>query len=142
MGWLARISACFQRRKPPESFGEQGERAVAKYLRRRGYKIVAQRERGRMGELDIVAVHGGTVVFVEVKTRRSHEAGHPTESITTDKQRRLTRSALAFLKRHDLLERKARFDVVAVTWPEHARRPAIEHYEDAFEAVGAGQMFN
>ena len=130
------------RRRLPESFGERGELAAANYLRRRGYKIVACRERGRWGELDIVAVHRKTVVFVEVKTRHSHEAGHPSESVTPDKQRRLTRLALAYLKRHDLLETPARFDVVAVTWAENANRPVIEHYQNAFEPVGDGQMFS
>ena len=74
------------------------------YLRRLGYKIVARRERGRLGELDLVAVDGRTVVFVEVKTRRSHDAGHPAEAVDPEKQRRLTRLALAYLKRHGLLE--------------------------------------
>ena len=142
MGLLSRIYGWLPRGQSPVSFGERGELAAAKYLRRRGYKIVAQRDRGRLGELDIVAVHRKKVVFVEVKTRRSHEAGHPTESVTADKQRRLTRLALAFLKRHDLLDHPARFDVVAVTWAENAKRPVIEHYENAFESVGEGQMYS
>ena len=85
------------------SLGQRGELAAARYLKRQGYVIVARSDRGRLGELDLVAIDKQTVVFVEVKTRRSHEAGHPTESITADKQRRLTRSALAYLKRFDLL---------------------------------------
>jgi putative endonuclease len=141
MNWLARCRDWLRKRRP-KSFGEEGEAAAAKHLRRLGYKIVARRERGRLGEIDIVAVDRQTVVFVEVKTRRSHDAGHPTESITADKQRRLTRSALAFLKRFDLLENPARFDVVAVTWAEHERRPVIEHYQNAFEATGEGQLFS
>ena len=50
--------------------------------------------------------------------------------------------SLAYLKQHGLLECPARFDVVAVTWPSKTRRPQIEHFPNAFEAVGAGQMFN
>ena len=58
--------------------------------------------------------------------------------MTPEKQRRLTRTALAFLKTHDLLEHSARFDVVAIVWPQDARRPAsAEHLENAFEAFGA-----
>ena len=95
-----------------------------------------------LGEFDLVAVDGRTVVFVEVKTRESHEAGHPVEAVDADKQARLTRLALAYLKRHDLLECPARFDVVAITWPERAGKPQIEHFANAFEPTGRGQMFS
>lgn len=127
-------------RRRYRSLGQRGERAAARYLRKLGYKIVARGERGRLGELDLVAVDRRTVVFVEVKTRRSHDAGHPAEAVGHDKQLRLTRLALAYLKRHDLLEHDARFDVVAITWPATARKPTIAHIRNAFEAVGRGQM--
>jgi putative endonuclease len=121
--------------------GRRGERAAEKFLKRQGYIILARGERDRIGELDLVAVDGRTVVFVEVKTRTSHDAGHPVEAIDQDKQRRLTRVALAYLKRHDLLECSARFDIVAVTWPEGAKHPVVEHFPNAFEPAGQGQMF-
>jgi putative endonuclease len=98
--------------------------------------------RSRLGELDLVAVDGRTVVFVEVKTRHSHDAGHPAEAVDAHKQQRLTRAALAYLKRHGLLECPSRFDVVAVTWTDAAKKPTIEHFQNAFEAVGQGQMFS
>ena len=124
------------------SLGQQGERAAERHLRRAGYRIVARRDRGRLGEIDLVALDGRTIVFVEVKTRRSHDAGRPADAVGLEKQRRLTRLALAYLKRHELLEYRSRFDVVAVTWPKGAKRPTIEHYRNAFEAVGRGQMYN
>lgn len=127
---------------PPRTLGQQGEAAAARYLRRLGYRIVARGERLDFGELDLVAVDGRTVVFVEVKTRRSHDAGHPTEAVHRDKQRRLTRLALQFLRRHDLLECSARFDVVAVTWPAGSSKPCVEHVRNAFPAEGVGQMFS
>jgi putative endonuclease len=136
---LVRLRIAWRRR---QSLGRRGERAAERYLRRLGYKIVARRERGRLGEIDLVAVDGRTIVFIEVKTRRSHDAGHPAEAVGLEKQRRLTRLALAYLKRHDLLEYSARFDVMAITWPNGARRPVIEHIRNAFEAVGRGQMFS
>ena len=125
----------------PRTLGQRGERAAAKFLRKKGYVIVARSDRSRLGEIDLVAVDGRTVVFVEVKTRRSAEPSHPAEAVDEAKQRRLTRLALAFLKRHELLENPARFDVVAVTWPEDERKPTIEHFPNAFEAVGPPQMF-
>jgi putative endonuclease len=124
------------------SLGKRGERAADRFLRQQGYQIVARGHRGRLGELDLVAVDGRTVVFVEVKTRRSHSAGHPAEAVGPEKQKRLTRLALAFLKRHELLNHSARFDVLAITWPATARKPTIEHIRNAFEAVGSRQMFN
>jgi putative endonuclease len=142
MRLLTRIRECLQRVRREKPLGERGEAAAAQFLRRLGYKIVGRQDRHRLGEIDIVAVDGQTVVFVEVKTRSSHEAGHPAEAITPDKQRRLTRVALSFLKRHGLLERAARFDVIAVTWEDQRRPPTVEHYKNAFEAVGKGQMFS
>jgi len=89
-----------------------------------------------------VARIGDTIVFIEVKTRSSTDAGHPTEAITLDKQAKITRSALAFLKRRRWLNQKARFDVVSIIWPSDARPPQIQHYINAFEPVGFGQMFS
>ena len=122
--------------------GECGENAAAKYLRRRGLKIVARRSRSRIGELDLVAVEGRTVVFVEVKTRRPDAKGSAAEAVDERKQQQLTRAALAFLKAKGLLEYPSRFDVVAVTWPSSSRRPQIEHFRNAFEAAGNEPFFN
>ncbi len=128
---------------PPLTLGQRGERAAARYLKRQGYYIVSRGERPGLGrgELDLVAVDGRTVIFVEVKTRASDDAGHPTEAVDQEKQRRITLWALAFLRRHGLLEQPARFDVVAVTWPAGKKRPKIEHFLNAFEAAGQLQMF-
>ena len=126
----------------PATLGERGERAAARFLRRLGYKIVARSARDRTGELDIVAVDGRTIVFVEVKTRTSDSAGQPTEAVDEDKQQRVTRLALRYLKRHDLLEHRWRFDIVAVTWPTGQRRPSVVHVPNAFQPSDFGQMFS
>jgi putative endonuclease len=136
---VARMTEAWRRY---QSLDRRGERAAERFVRRLGYKIVARRERGTLGELDLVAVDARTLVFIEVKTRRSHDAGHPAEAVDATKQQKLTRLALAYLKRHDLLENPARFDVVAVTWPARARHPKIEHYKNAFAAAGPGGMFS
>lgn len=135
------LSRWLQTLCPEKPLGERGECAAARYLKRRGYKILARGDRLLPGELDLVALDRETIVFVEVKTRRSAEAGHPAESVNAAKQRRLTRLAVTFLKRHGLLERPARFDVVAVTWPEGSR-PTIEHFKNAFDAVGLGEFYS
>ncbi|MGE3242789.1 MAG: YraN family protein [Pirellulales bacterium] len=130
----------------PKSLGERGEDAAARYLKRLGYQIVGRQVDLHVGELDIVAVDnsaegGRTVVFIEVKTRTSDAAGMPTEAIDELRQQRLTRAALAYLKSHGLLEYRARFDVIAITWPVGAKSPTIEHIRDAFPAAGQGQFF-
>ncbi len=121
-------------RTPRGTLGQRGERLAARYLRRQGFRIVGRGVRTALGELDLVAVDGRTVVFVEVKTRQSAQQGHPLEAVDLAKQRRLTRLATAYLKRHRLLNCAARFDVVAITWPD-GRRPRIEHIRNAFDAV-------
>lgn len=118
----------------PRTLGERGEAVAARYLRRRGFRIVGRGVRTGLGELDLVAVDGRTVVFVEVKTRQTDDQGHPAEAVDLPKQRKLTLLATAYLKRHGLLNHAARFDVVAVTWPD-GRRPQVEHIRNAFEAV-------
>ena len=134
-GWLRRLF-------PEKPLGRRGEAAAERFLKRRGYKVLARGNRLRPGELDLVMLDGRTIVFVEVKTRQSQEAGHPAEAVDEKKQRRLTRLAVTFLKRHKLLEYPGRFDVVAITWPEGRGRPQIEHFRDAFPAVGRGELYS
>lgn len=137
----ARIYQWFKGLLPvPKTLGQRGEDAAARYLRRKGYRIVARSRRDPIGELDLVAVAGRTVVFVEVKTRQSDTLGNPAEAVDEIKQRKLTRLALSFLKRHRLLDYPARFDIVAITWPEGKGKPRIEHLENAFEATGVEGM--
>jgi putative endonuclease len=98
--------------------------------------------RGPLGELDIVAVQNRTIVFVEVKTRRSHAKGSPLEAVGETKQRRIARLALSWLKRHHLLQQPARFDVVGITWPHDDDRPRIRHVRNAFSPPGRWQLFS
>lgn len=142
MGKSRALSRWLRRLFPEKPLGQRGEAAAARYLRRQGCKILARGDRLRPGELDLVALDQKTIVFVEVKTRRSQDAGHPSEAVDAAKQRRLTRLAVTFLKRHGLLERPARFDVIAVTWPEGQRRPTIEHFKNAFEAAGQWEFYS
>jgi putative endonuclease len=124
-------------------FGDRGERAAVNFLKQQGFRIVERNYSTPLGEIDIVAVDGTTIVFVEVKTRSSLIAGRPEEAVTNEKQKKLTQMALAYLKKHKLLEHPARFDVVAIVWPDEAREPQeIRHLRNAFEAVGKWQFFS
>jgi putative endonuclease len=124
-------------------FGDHGERVAARHLRQQGMRILARQHQSRLGEIDLIALDGPWLVFVEVKTRRSNVAGRPEEAVTPAKQRQLTRLALEYLKRRRWLgKRPARFDVVAVTWPTGSSLPEIVHFRNAFEPTGIPGMFS
>jgi putative endonuclease len=111
-----------------------GEALAALFLRVKGYRIEARNWRCALGELDIVARQGGTLVFVEVKTRRGASAGRPEEAVTATKQQRLVRLAQAYLLARRTPDAPCRFDVIAV---ERARfGPRIRHLRAAFRADG------
>lgn len=119
------------------SLGRRGEQVAARYLRKSGYRILAQGYRCATGEIDIVAGWNGTIVFVEVKTRASSAHGEPWQAVDRDKRVRITRAAVQYLKNRRHTEKIARFDVIAITWPAGwFRTPIIEHYADAFGAEG------
>lgn len=123
--------------------GDEGERLAAKYLKRQGMRIIARQHRSRLGEIDLIALDAGCVVFIEVKTRRSHAAGRPEESVTPAKQKQLTRLALNYLKSRGWLGNKSsRFDVVSVTWPGDDTHPEIVHFRNAFDAVGVSGFYS
>jgi putative endonuclease len=111
--------------------GRAGERAAEEFLRRRRYAILDRNFRCRGGEVDLVALHRGVVVFVEVKTRQSGAAVGPFAAVTPRKQQRIALAARYYLARHRLHGRMARFDVVGV-W-ERADGFACEVIENAFE---------
>jgi putative endonuclease len=139
-GWFTRLLSVGTGAR--KQLGNRGEIEAGRFLERLGYQILHRQLRGRFGELDLVARDHDTIVFVEVKTRASTAAGHPTESITPAKQKKITRSALTFLKKHRWLNQRARFDVVAIIWPVGNETPQIQHYINAFEPTGFGQMFS
>jgi putative endonuclease len=122
-------------------FGTRSERAAARYLRRLGYRILARNYSCCHGELDLVALDGRCVVFVEVRSTES-AAERAAASVDDTKQRRLTRLALYFLQQHRLLDVAARFDVLAISWPSGQREPHIVHHRQAFESIGRFQMFS
>ena len=123
-------------------FGTRSERAAARYLKRQGFRILARNYSCPHGELDLVAVEGRCVVFVEVRSTGGDDPLRPALSVDREKQRRLTDLALYYLRQHRLLDCMARFDVLAISWPPDKREPVIVHYRQAFEAVGRFQMYS
>jgi putative endonuclease len=121
-------------------FGDRSERAAIRFLRRRGFRIHTRNYRCPGGELDVIAIDGRCLVFVEVRSTAGTDPERPILSIDAEKQRRVTRAARHFLNRRRLFDVNSRFDIVIVCWPPAERRPRIEHFPGAFEAVGKFQM--
>ncbi len=111
--------------------GEKGEALAAKFLKKQGYKIVTQNYRTYVGEIDIIAFDGETLVFIEVKTRESIEYGMPFEAVNRFKKRKISGVALLYLKKlRDIPP--CRFDVVSICYKDG--EPQFELIKDAFEA--------
>ncbi len=114
------------------TLGEIGENLACAELERRGYAILARRYRCRSGEVDIIALDGPTVVFVEVKTRAGVDYGTGADAVTSTKRRRLVATAHHFIMRQRLADRPCRFDVVAIAIDTQG--PSVEVYTNAFDA--------
>lgn len=97
-----------------DAVGRYGEHVAATYLAEAGWEVLDRNWRGPSGELDIVAMHGATLVVVEVKTRSGDGYGHPAEAVTARKLTRLRRLAAQWLAAHDVRPRSVRIDVIAV----------------------------
>ena len=113
--------------------GRWGEQQVAEDLRRKGWRIVAQNYRCRMGEIDIIAENRTYLAFVEVKLRKNDSYGRPAEAVTRSKQEKLRAAAELYLTEHPTT-RQPRFDVAEVYAPQGiaTRLPAIVYIENAF----------
>ncbi len=119
-------------RIPSRKLGARGERRAAWYYRLRGYRIVARNVRLRDGEIDLVVRRGGVLVFVEVKTRQSLNAGYGADAVDRRKKLQLISLASAWLARHPH-EGEVRHDILSLFWT--GWRFAIAHYPDAFRPV-------
>lgn len=117
--------------------GRRGEDAAAAYLERVGMVVETRNWRCHVGEVDIVARDGETVVLVEVKTRRSERAGSAEEAVSRTKQKRIARLAEAYVaSTGGSTESAIRFDVIAIrVLDEH--RALLRHYRAAFEVASA-----
>jgi putative endonuclease len=115
-----------------QTLGALGERVAARWLRARGWRVVAQRFRSGHRDVDLIVRRGGDVVFVEVKTRRGDGFGDPAAAVGWRKRRELTRSAQVWADRHGGPELAYRFDVVAILVTSAGVR--IRHLENAFPA--------
>ena len=119
------------RPNPRRSLGAAGEAAVAAWYEARGHRVIDRNWRCREGELDLVVRAGATVVFCEVKTRRSARFGAPYEAVTATKQRRLRVLAARWLAEHPHRSANVRFDVASV-YARDGHESIVEVLEHAF----------
>ena len=123
---------CRGRKVQAEPLGARGEALAARYIQRNlGMKVVARNERFSGGELDIVAIEGTDIVFIEVRTRQTEAFGSPERTIRTAKRRFLRHAAKLFIAQRRLENLTPRFDVVAIIWPKEGD-PEIRHHRNAF----------
>lgn len=106
--------------------GAAAEERAAVYLREQGFRVLARNYRKKFGELDIVALTGDVLVFVEVRSKKNTHYGTPAETISRQKRARLTRAAEAYLAHSRMGDMPCRFDVIAIVGE------TIEHIVDAF----------
>ena len=112
--------------------GNIGEALAEKYLKEKGYKILARNFFSPFGEIDLIALDGDVVVFVEVKTRSSNAFGSPIEAITPTKQSNMTKTASYFLQKNKIFDRvQTRFDGVSVLFSSPLDYE-IAHFENIF----------
>ncbi len=102
------------------------ELRAARYVKKRGYRILAKRFRALDGEIDLICRDGDVIVFLEVKARPNARMGKGIEAVNADKRRRLRAAAGVYLKRSKLLDAPCRFDII-----EFSRAGAV-YMENAF----------
>ena len=112
------------------SYGVIGEASAVQYLENKGYHILEKNFRCPLGEIDVIASDGGTIVFVEVKHRATLKYGYPAEAVTRFKQNHISRVAASYIQRKRLYDYPARFDVIEVLDGK-----IVNHIENAFEST-------
>ncbi|MEA4848779.1 MAG: YraN family protein [Clostridiaceae bacterium] len=115
--------------------GAFGEDMACEYLEEYGYKVLERNFSCRTGELDIIALEGETVAFIEVKTRSSERYGLPSEAISISKQGKIVKTALYYMQRNRLLDRMCRFDVLEIIIEDEDNH-RINLIRDAFQYSG------
>ena len=121
---------------PKDELGRWGEAQAAKFLKSRGLRVIAQNVVLPAGEIDLVARDGGTLVFVEVKTRTEADYGGPLPAVDGRKRRKLATLARSYLAAHRLDNAPCRFDVVGIVQKLLSPEPEIEYIPNAFDAAG------
>jgi putative endonuclease len=119
-----------------DNIGKFGEDIASKYLEEKGYKIKERNYRTFLGEIDIITEYKGSIIFIEVKTRRSDKFGYPEEAINFSKQQKIIKNALCYLAKYNLWKTNYCFDVILVSISNHKEIKRIKHIRNAFYLDG------
>ncbi len=111
--------------------GKFGEDLAFKKIKRLGYKKIIRNYRCPLGEVDLIAKDGDTLVLIEIKTRKGRTTDYAKEAVNKRKKRQISKVALAYMKSMDCSDARARFDVVAICVGRG--KPEIEVIKNAFE---------
>jgi len=115
-----------------KQLGKKGEDVAARHLKKNGYRILNRNYTCSLGEIDIIAMDGDVLVFVEVRSRSGESFGLPQESVTTRKQFKLRQLAWYYLKAEGKTGHSCRFDVIAVLFNGRSEVKRLDHIENAF----------
>lgn len=113
--------------------GKRGEDAAIARLQEAGYRIITRNYRCLYGEMDIIAQDGDTLVFIEVKSRRSERFGPPQEAVGAEKQKKLSRISMHYIQQQGIEACRARFDVIAVRISPQGT--AVDIIRNAFDLI-------
>jgi len=134
------LALCFIRgnskqhkRLPKDELGKNGEKCAEKFLKSKGYKIIARNVRFSIGEIDLIVQVERTIIFIEVKTRQSAEYCHPLKVVDKKKRQKIKQMAMQYYRNKKYASKgfATRFDIVTLIWPK-GEQPKIEHFIDAF----------
>lgn len=118
--------------------GNRSERIAAKHLRGQGFRVLARNiEAPGLGEIDILAREGDTLVVVEVRSRRVNDAQIPLDSVDYSKRQRILSATRWLVRRHNLAGVNIRQDIVAIAWSATNQILEIRHIRNAFGPDGA-----
>ena len=112
--------------------GEEGEKIAAAFLLKQGYRILERNFRTALGEIDLIAQDGKTLIFVEVKARSGIGFGVPQSAVDPRKQTKMSRVALLYLSQKKIEGCECRFDVIGITQGSNGAA-SVEHFKNAFE---------
>ena len=113
-----------------QEVGQEGESLAVYYLQQKGYKILEQNWRFSRAEIDIIAMDGPIMVFVEVKTRSYDYYGRPEDAVDLKKEKLIADAGAAYMRKSQH-EWEIRFDIISIILPKTGK-PSIDHFTDAF----------
>jgi putative endonuclease len=116
-----------------KELGQYGEEYAGRYLEGKGYKVLEKNFRNKLGEIDLIALDGKVVCFIEVKTRKTRQYGAPFEAVHSTKQHKMVQMALCYLKfKFRTIDVLSRFDVISI-YKTPEGQPIVEHIVNAFD---------